>query len=69
MSQRELEIEISPTGKVTVKTIGIKGKECIDVAESVVRNLGIEERRELTMEYYESELHNYNQQHIRDRFQ
>lgn len=55
MAQEELEIEIDKFGKVTVKTIGIKGPRCVDVAESFVKILGQEESRELTSEYYEAE--------------
>ena len=53
MAQEELEIEISPEGKVTVRTIGIKGSRCLDIAEFVARIVGREESRELTSEYYE----------------
>jgi hypothetical protein len=53
MSKEELEIEISPEGKVTVRTLGIKGPRCLDLAELVARIVGREESRELTSEYYE----------------
>jgi hypothetical protein len=55
MAQEEFEIEISPDGKVTVRTIGVKGSECLDYAELFVQIIGREESRELTSEYYESE--------------
>ncbi len=55
MAKEELEIEISPDGKVTVRTIGIKGPRCIDVAEMLARIIGHEEQRDLTSEYYETE--------------
>lgn len=61
MAKEELEIEISPDGKVTVRTIGIKGKRCLDAAEVITQILGREEDRELTTEYYEEE---QAQQHI-----
>jgi hypothetical protein len=35
----ELEIEISPSGQVTVRTIGIKGAKCLDAAQFVARVL------------------------------
>ena len=50
----ELEIEISATGQVTVRTIGIKGEKCLDAAEFVARLVGKEESRQLTSEYYEA---------------
>jgi len=55
MAKEELEIEIGPDGKVTVRTIGIKGPHCLDVAEAVARIVGQEQSRQLTSEYYENE--------------
>lgn len=52
----ELEIEISPSGKVTVRTKGIKGPRCLDVADAFVKLLGREESRELTSEFHESDV-------------
>ncbi len=54
MAREEIEIEISPSGKVTARTIGIKGARCLDVAEFLARIIGREESRELTSEYYEA---------------
>lgn len=54
MAKEELEIEISPDGKVTVRTIGIKGPRCLDVAEVITQIIGREEDRQLTAEYHES---------------
>ncbi|HLA83557.1 MAG TPA: DUF2997 domain-containing protein [Thermoguttaceae bacterium] len=54
MAKEELDIEISPSGKVTVKTIGIKGPRCLDLADFVARIVGRVESRELTSEYYET---------------
>jgi hypothetical protein len=53
--KEELEIEISPSGKVTARTIGIKGRRCLDLAEFLARIVGREESRQLTREYYEEE--------------
>lgn len=53
MAREELEIEIDATGKVTVKTHGIKGASCLEVVEALARLLGREESRELTAEFYE----------------
>ncbi len=63
----ELEIEISPTGQVTVRTIGIKGARCIDAAEFVAQLVGKEQSRELTSEYYETSQHIESHQNIRNR--
>jgi len=57
MDHEELEIEIDAGGKVTVRTIGIKGTRCLDVAEAVARIVGREESRQLTDEYYENDVH------------
>ncbi len=54
MAREELEIEISPSGKVTARTIGVKGARCIDLADMLVRIVGRVESRELTHEYYET---------------
>lgn len=53
MGDEELEIEIDATGKVTVRTKGIKGEACIDVVEALARLIGREESRALTPEFYE----------------
>jgi hypothetical protein len=56
MDHEELEIDIGADGTVTVRTIGIKGTRCLDIAEAVARIVGREESRQLTDEYYENEL-------------
>jgi hypothetical protein len=65
----EIEIEIGPDGKVTLRTKGIKGSRCLDVAELFVKLVGKEESRELTGEYYEGEVevrrHQEQRQHRR----
>jgi len=55
MAKEELEISIDAAGRVTVRTIGIKGPRCLDYAEMVAQILGREESRELTNEYYEAQ--------------
>jgi hypothetical protein len=54
MGDEELEIEIGADGKVTVRTIGIKGPRCVDIAEAIAQIIGREESRQLTDEYYEA---------------
>ncbi len=54
MPNEEIEIEISPTGQVTVRTKGIKGPKCLDIAKLVAEIIGREESRTLTSEYYEA---------------
>ncbi len=55
MPKEELEIEISPSGKVTARTIGMKGRSCLELADLLARIVGREESRQLTHEYYEAE--------------
>ena len=54
VAQEELEIDIGPDGKVTVRTHGIKGPACMDYADLLAQIVGREERRETTAEYYET---------------
>jgi hypothetical protein len=63
----EIEIEIAPNGKVTLRTKGIKGPRCVDVAQLFVELVGRAETRELTGEYYESEVEIRRQQEQRQQ--
>ena len=56
MAKEELEIEIGPDGKVSIRTVGIKGPRCLEVAEAIARIIGEEQSRRLTSEYYESQI-------------
>jgi hypothetical protein len=56
VDNEEIEIEIAADGKVTVRTIGIKGPRCIDVAEAIAQLIGREESRQLTDEYYDARI-------------
>jgi hypothetical protein len=67
MAKEELEIEISPSGKVTARTIGIKGPRCLDLADLLARIVGREESRTLTNEYYETEQQVTDQLQIHQR--
>jgi len=55
MAKEEFEIEVDRDGRVTIKTIGIKGPRCVDAAEVLAKLIGREETRQLTGEYYEVE--------------
>jgi len=68
MAREEIEIEISPTGKVTARTIGVKGPRCLDLAELLARIVGREETRTLTSEYYEAEEHVQRHIEVRERW-
>jgi hypothetical protein len=59
MNEEEIEIEIGADGKVVVRTVGIKGPRCVDVAEAIARIVGREESRQLTDEYHEAGIQSY----------
>jgi hypothetical protein len=67
MAREEFEIEISPTGKVTVRTIGIKGPACLDYADLFAQIIGKEESRQLTSEYYETATEAETQRHLEQK--
>ncbi len=54
MNDEEIEIVSGADGKVVVRTIGIKGPRCLDVAEAIAQIVGREESRRLTEEYHEA---------------
>ena len=64
MADQELEITIGPDGKVTARTIGIKGPACMDWMDLVARIVGREEGREKTPEYYQVEVHEQARQSV-----
>jgi len=57
MSQEELEIEIDATGKVTMRTKGVKGPVCMKYADLLAQIIGREESREKTHEFLEAQEH------------
>jgi hypothetical protein len=61
MNDEEIEIEITADGKVVVRTSGIKGPRCVEVAEAIAQIVGREESRQLTDEYFETNLRVHGQ--------
>ena len=57
MAQEELEIEIDATGKVTMRTKGVKGPVCMKYADLLAQIVGREESREKTREFNEAQEH------------
>jgi len=51
--KQEIELFISDDGELKVHIKGIKGPGCLKVMDSLVKELGIEEEKTLTSEYYE----------------
>jgi hypothetical protein len=68
MAKEEFEIEVDRDGKVTIKTIGIKGPRCVDAAEALAMLIGREEARQLTGEYYEVDQQVSGQVDIRQQY-
>lgn len=68
MAKEEFEIEVDKDGKVTIKTIGIKGPRCLDAAEALARLIGREEARQLTGEYYEVDQETSTHIDVRNRY-
>jgi hypothetical protein len=68
MAKEEFEIELDRDGKVTIKTIGIKGPRCVDAAEALAMLIGREEARQLTGEYYEVDQEVSGQVDIRQQY-
>ena len=65
MASEEIEITIKKTGEVEIRTIGIKGPRCLDVAEALARIIGEEQTRELTQEYYEVQQQTHGQINVK----
>jgi hypothetical protein len=66
MNDEEIAIEIGSDGKVVVRTFGIKGPRCLDVAEAIAQIIGREESRQLTDEYFEAgiQVHSHVDQRV-----
>jgi Protein of unknown function (DUF2997) len=54
MNDEEIEIEIGANGQVVVRTIGIKGPRCVDIAEAIAQIVGRVESMQKTDEYFEA---------------
>ncbi|MBU0641492.1 MAG: DUF2997 domain-containing protein [Planctomycetes bacterium] len=52
MERPEFDVNISKTGQVTVRVVGVKGPRCLEYADLIKEIVGREEQRELTTEYY-----------------
>jgi len=55
MERPEFDITISKTGKVKVHVKGVKGQQCIEMADLIREIVGREDDRQLTADYYEWE--------------
>jgi len=51
--KRDLEIEISPNGEISVKISGFAGKQCMKIRDILEENVGTLKSQRFTSEYYE----------------
>jgi len=53
MTQKRIEITVSPEGAVSVKTVGFAGRSCRDATRDLERALGVAGRETLQPEYFQ----------------
>jgi hypothetical protein len=63
----EMEIEIDASGKVTMRTKGVKGEACMDLADLLAQIVGREQSRTKTQEFYESQVQIVSRQEVKLR--
>ncbi len=52
MSEKKIEITVSPEGSVSIKTAGFAGSSCKDATRDLERALGVAGRESLLPEYF-----------------
>jgi hypothetical protein len=52
MSEKKIEITVSPEGAVNIKTAGFTGSSCKDATRDLERALGVSGRESLLPEFY-----------------
>jgi hypothetical protein len=52
MSEKTIEITVSPEGTVSIKTTGFTGGSCRDATRDIERALGVAGRESLLPEFY-----------------
>ena len=53
MSEKKIEITVSPEGAVNIKTSGFAGASCRDATRELERALGVAGKESLLPEYFE----------------
>ena len=62
MAKKQLKIKLLPNGEIQMQTVGVKGKKCLGYVEMLKLLADVRiEKQELTSEYYEQEIVEYNQ--------
>lgn len=56
MSEKKIEITVSPEGAVSVKTAGFTGSSCRDATRDIEQALGVAGREHLLPEYFNQTL-------------
>jgi hypothetical protein len=54
MSQRIIEVTVSPTGETTVQTKGYAGADCLQASKFLEQSLGVVAGDHKTSEYYQT---------------
>jgi hypothetical protein len=52
MSEKTIEITVSPEGAVSIKTTGFTGSSCRDATRDIERALGVSGKESLLHEFY-----------------
>ena len=52
MSEKKIEITVSPEGAVSIKTAGFTGSSCRDATRDIERALGVSAKENLLPEFY-----------------
>jgi hypothetical protein len=52
MSEKKIEITVTPEGSVSIKTSGFTGSSCKDATRDIERALGVAGRETLLPEFY-----------------
>ena len=55
MSEKKIEITVSPEGAVSIKTSGFTGSSCKDATRDIERALGVAGRESLLPEYFQQQ--------------
>ncbi len=53
MSEKRIEVTVSPEGSVSIKTTGYSGSSCRDATRELERALGLSGREHLLPEYFQ----------------
>ena len=53
MSEKKIEITVSPEGATSIKTMGFSGSSCKDATRDIERALGVSGRESLLPEYFQ----------------